>query len=143
MGFSPFQLVHGVEVVTPVECEIPSLKIVIHVLPDMTELEECLVHLEHLDEQRRDALTANQSHKNRVKIHYDKSIKPRIFSEGELVLLWDQDKEPLGTGNFRSMWLGPYVILKVLNKGAYELTDFEGNKLLEPRNGLYLKKYYA
>ena len=49
-GFSPFQLVHGVEVVTPVECEIPSLKIAIHVLPDTTKLEERLVHLEHLDE---------------------------------------------------------------------------------------------
>ena len=41
------------------------------------------------------------------------------------------------------MWLGPYVVSKVLKKGAYELTDFEGNKLPEPRNGLYLKKYYA
>ena len=50
MGFSPFQLVHGVKATTPVECEIPSLKIAIHVLPDMTELEEHLVHLEHLDE---------------------------------------------------------------------------------------------
>ena len=37
--FSPFQLIHGVEAVTPVECEIPSLKIVIHVLLDTTELE--------------------------------------------------------------------------------------------------------
>ena len=85
--FSPFQLVHGVEVVTPIECEIPSLKIAIHVLPDTTELEERPIHLEHLDEQHRDALTANQAHKNRVKIQYDKSIKPRIFSDGELVLL--------------------------------------------------------
>ena len=90
----------------------------------------------------RDALTANEAHKNRVKNQYDKLIKPRIFSEGELVLLWDQDKEPLGVGKFRSMWLGPYVVSKVLKKGAYELTDFEGNKLHEPRNGLYLKKYY-
>ena len=65
-GFSPFQLVHGVEAVTPIECEIPSLKIAIHVLPDTIELEERLVHLEHLDEQRRDALIANQAHKNRV-----------------------------------------------------------------------------
>ena len=40
-GFSPFQLLHGVEAVTPVECEIPSLKIAIHVLPDTIELEEC------------------------------------------------------------------------------------------------------
>ena len=41
------------------------------------------------------------------------------------------------------MWLGIYVVSKVLNKGAYELIDFDGNKLPEPRNGLYLKKYYA
>ena len=92
IGFSPFQLVHGVEAVTPVECEIRSLKIAIHVLPDMTELEERLLHLEHLDEQCRDSLTTNETHKIRVKNQYDKSVKPRVFSEGELVLLWDQDK---------------------------------------------------
>ena len=32
---------------------------------------------------------------------------------------------------------------KVLKKGVYELVDYDGNKLTEPRNGLYLKKYYA
>ena len=88
-GFSPFQLIHSVKAVTPVECEIPSLKISIHVFPDMIELEECLLHLEHLDEQRRDALTANETNKNRVKNKCDRSVKPRFFSEGELVLLWD------------------------------------------------------
>ena len=56
MGFSPYQLVHGVESVLPVECEIPSLKLAIELLPDTSPLEEHLVHLEHLDEQRRDAL---------------------------------------------------------------------------------------
>ena len=131
------------EVVTLVECEILSLKISIHVLPDTKELKERLVNLEHLDEQHRDALTANQAHKNRVKIQYDKSVKPRIFSEGELVLLWVQDKEPLGAGKFKAMWLGPYVVFKFLKKGTYELIDFDGNKLHEPRNGLYLNKYYA
>ena len=109
----------------------------------MTELEERLIHLEHLDEQCRDVLTANHAHKNRVKIQYDKSVKPRIFSEGELVLLWDQDKEPLGAGKFKAMWLGPYVMSKVLKNGAYDLIDFGGNKLPEPRNGFYLKKFYA
>ena len=39
IGFSPFQLVHGVEAVTLVKCEIPSLKIYIHVLPDTIEME--------------------------------------------------------------------------------------------------------
>ena len=95
-GFSPFQLIHEVEAFTPIECEILSLKIVIHVLHDTTELEERLLHLEHLNEQRRDALTTNKAHKNRVKNQYDKSVKPQVFFEGDLVLLWDQDKEPLG-----------------------------------------------
>ena len=78
----------------------------------MNELEEWLLHLEHLDEQRRDALTVNQAHKNRVKAQYDKSVKPRIFSEGELVLLWDQDKEPLGQENSRLCGWDPMLCLK-------------------------------
>ena len=131
------------EAVTPVECEIPSLKISIHVLPNMNELEERLLHLENIDEQRRDALTTNEAHKNRVKNQYDKSVKLRIFSEGELVFLWGQDKEPLGVGKFKFIWLGPYIVSKVLKKGAYDLTNFDGNKLSNPRNGLYLKNYYA
>ena len=41
------------------------------------------------------------------------------------------------------MWRGPYVVKRVLEKGAYELVDYEGTALVKPRNGLYLKKYYA
>ena len=51
IGFSPYQLVHGVESVLPVECEIPSLKLAVDILPDTSALEEHLVHLEQLDEQ--------------------------------------------------------------------------------------------
>ena len=50
MGFSPYQLVHGVESVLLVECEIPYLKLAIELLPDTSLLEERLVHLEQLDE---------------------------------------------------------------------------------------------
>jgi hypothetical protein len=56
-----------VEEVMPVECEIPSLKILIELLPDMIDLEVCLVHLEQLDEQRHDAATTNETHKKCVK----------------------------------------------------------------------------
>ena len=86
---------------------------------------------------------ALEVNKHRVKVQYDKSIHPREFSEGDLVLLWDQPKEPLGVGKFNPMWRGPYVVKRVLEKGAYELVDYEGMTLAEPRNGLYLQKYYA
>ena len=62
-GFTPFQLVYGLKSVFPIECEIPSLKLVVELLPDTSSLEERLLHLEHLDEQRRDAAMMNEAHK--------------------------------------------------------------------------------
>jgi hypothetical protein len=63
-GFSPFQLVYGMEAVFPIECQIPSLKLAVELLPNTTMLEECLIYLEQLDEQRRDATLANEAHKH-------------------------------------------------------------------------------
>jgi hypothetical protein len=62
---------------------------------------------------------------------------------GDLALLYDQAKEPLGEGKFNPTWHGPYIVRFVLEKGAYELEDYEGNMLKETRNGLYLKNYFA
>ena len=84
-------------------------------------------------------LEMNKCH---VKSQYNKSVHPQKFSEGDLVLLWDQASEPLGAGKFK-MWHGPYMVKRVLEKCAYEMVDYEGTALEEPINGLYLKKYYA
>ena len=67
-SFSPYQLVHGVESVLSVECEIPSLKLSIELLLDTSALAECFVHLEQLDEQRRDALVALEVNKHCIKV---------------------------------------------------------------------------
>jgi hypothetical protein len=142
-GFSPFKLVYGMEAVLPIECQIPSLKLAVQLFPDTSPLEERLVYLEQLNEQRRDAALANEAHIHKVKCRYDRSIHPQLFSEGNLVLVYDQDKDPLGAGKFKPMWFRPFIIKEVLKKGAYHLVYFEGNDLAEPRNGLYLKKYYS
>jgi hypothetical protein len=141
--FSPFQLVYGLEAVLLIECQILSLKLAVQLLPDTSPLEERLVYLEKLNEKCCDVALANEAHKNKIKWQYDRSIHPRIFSEGDLVLVYDQDKDPLGAGKFKPMWYGPFIIKEVLKKGAYRLVYFEGNALAEPRNGLYLKKYYS
>ena len=96
IGFSPFQLIHRVEAVTLVECEIQSLKIVIHVLPDTNELEERLLHLEHLYEKHRDALKANEAHKNRVKINTINRSNLRFFLKGSLSCSGIKTKNPWG-----------------------------------------------
>ena len=50
--FTPFQLVYGLEATLLIECEIPSLKIVVELLPDTSPEEEHLLYLERLDETR-------------------------------------------------------------------------------------------
>ena len=99
--------------------------------------------LERTSEDRRVALQTIEVAKNRTKAQYDRKFQPRTFHEGDLVLVYDQAHDVLGHGKFDSLWLGPYIISKDLGKGAYLLEDFEGNPLLNPRNALYLKKYYS
>ena len=142
-SFTPFQLVYEVEAIFPIECEIPSLRIVVQLLPETSALEAQLVELEHLDETRRDAAIANEAHKRCVKLQYDKSFHHRIFSKGDLALMYDQASDAFGAGKFVAMWHGPYIVKRVLIRGSYELQDFEGGCLKEPCSGLYLKKYYA
>ena len=96
-----------------------------------------------LDETHRNATLIIETHKKRVKAQYEKHVKPHIFSEGDLVLLYEQDRDLLGAGKFEAMWRGPYIVRWVLEKGSYELMDYDDILLSEPRNGLYLKKYYA
>lgn len=45
----------------------------------------------------------NEENKKGIKAQYDKSIRPRVFSEGDLVLLSDQDKDTLGEEKFKSI----------------------------------------
>eukprot|EP00253_Pinus_taeda_P019086 PITA_19086 len=139
-GFTPFQLVYGLEAMLPIECEIPSLRMAIELLPATSEEEIRLLYLAQLDDNRCDAALTIESHAKRIKAQYDRNVTPRNFSEGDLVLLYDQANDKLGTGKFMPMLHGPFVVKRKLAKGAYELVDFDGVSLGNPRNGLYLKR---
>jgi hypothetical protein len=58
-------------------------------------------------------------------------------------VVYNKDKYPLRAGKFKPMWFRPFIVKHVLEKGAYHMADFEGNALEDPRNGLYLKKYFS
>ena len=51
--------------------------------------EERFLYLSHLDETRRDATLANETHKKHIKAHFEKNVNPRVFTEGDLALLYD------------------------------------------------------
>jgi hypothetical protein len=109
-GFTPFWLVYGVDAILPIECEIPSLKLAVELLPNTSAEEERLLYLMQLDETRCDATLVIEGKKKRVKAQYNKHVKPRIFSKGDLVLLYEQDRGMLGAGKFEAMWRGPYIV---------------------------------
>eukprot|EP00253_Pinus_taeda_P027118 PITA_27118 len=140
-GFTPFQLVYGLEAVLPIECEILSLRMAIELLLATSEEERRLLYLAQLDENHCDAALAIESHAKRIKSQYDRNVTPRNFSEGDLVLLYDQENDKLGAGKFVPMWHGSFVVKRKLAKGAYELVDFDRVFLGKPRNGLYLKRF--
>ena len=66
-SFTPFQLVYGLEAVLLIQCQIPSLQLVIELLPDTSAEEERILYLNNLDETRRDTALANEAHKKCIK----------------------------------------------------------------------------
>jgi transposase InsO family protein len=86
-SFSPFQLVHDVESILPIECEILSLGLAVKILPETYDLEERFVQIESLDEQHQDASTAIEENKRCAKVWYNKFFCPQKYVEGDLVLL--------------------------------------------------------
>ena len=103
----------------------------------------CIFNLIHRDETCHEAQLAKKVDKRHIKAQYNKNVQPRIYSEGDLVLLYDQEDDVISTGKFEPLWHGPYIFKRVLAKGAYELVDYDGIPLAQPINGLYLKCYYA
>jgi len=59
-------------------------------------------------------------------------VHPRLFLDGDLVLVYDKDKDTLGADKFKPMWYNPFTIINFLKKGEYELVDFNGNMLSDP-----------
>ena len=58
------------------------------------------MYLAQLDETRCTIALATEAHKKHVKAQYDRIITPHVFSEGDLVLVYDQANDKLGAQKF-------------------------------------------
>ena len=142
----PFSLVYGCEAVLPLEIQIPSLRIAI--ASGMTEEEkdkQRLAQLEELNEKRLKAQQQIELYQARMARAYNKGIRLRTFEKGELVLMIRRPMEIAhkSRGKCQPKWEGPFIVETVYSNGAYRLATVEGDVLMMPVNGKYLKKYYA
>ncbi|KAL0298014.1 UNVERIFIED_CONTAM: hypothetical protein Scaly_3076200 [Sesamum calycinum] len=85
---TPYALVYGVEVVLPLERQIPSLRIAIQ--EGLTEEENAQIRLEELkalDEKRLEAQQRLECYQARLSRAFNKKVCPRSFQVGDLVLV--------------------------------------------------------
>src|SRR5436190_5443087 len=130
----------------PLEIQISSLRIVI--ASGMTEEEkdkQRLAQLEELSEKRLKAQQQIELYQARMARAYNKGIRLRTFEKGEFVLMI---RRPMETAHkirekFQPKWEGPFIVETVYSNRAYLLTTKEGDVIMMPINGKYLKKYYA
>ena len=66
----PFHLVHGIKLVIPIECEIPTLHNVLPLLLDTIPMKQCMLHLECMNEDHHASLQKNEVHKVHTKSHF-------------------------------------------------------------------------
>jgi hypothetical protein len=96
-----------------------------------------------LDENRRKALDQSIKNQEKIKRTFDKSSRQRDFEAGDIVLLWDKQREKPGShGKFDSLWAGPYIIQDVATNNSFVLSRLDGEKLPLPVNGQLLKRFF-
>ena len=86
-GATPYSLVYGMEVMLPIEVEIPSLRVLREVELEETEwVQTGYEQLNLIEEKRMKAICHGQLYQKRMMRAHDKKIRPKQFQEGELVL---------------------------------------------------------
>ena len=78
-----------------------------------------------------------------VKNAYDKKVRTRWFSEGDLVLKKVSQALKDNRGKWASNYEGPFVVKRAFSGGALVLTNMDGEQLPSPTNSDVVKRYYA
>ncbi|KAK3000881.1 hypothetical protein RJ639_022427 [Escallonia herrerae] len=123
---TPYSLVYGVEVVLPLEKQIPLLRIAIQ--EGLTSEDNARLRLEELeahDEKRLEAQQHLECYQARLSRAFNKRVRPRSFTVGDLVLAVQR---PIiithRTGKkFTPKWDGPYMVKEVYTNGSYKIVD--------------------
>ena len=125
----------------PMEYIVPSLKIA--TLTDMADEEtvnERLLNLVELEEDRFVEGFHQQVQKAREKAWHDRHIKSKAIKEGDPILMYD-NKFAWFPGKFCMHWLGPYQVRHVTEGGAASLAKLDGTMFPTMVNGSRLKLY--
>ena len=94
-----------------------------------------------IDEKRVRAQYHAQDYQKRITRAFNKKVKPRNLKEGDLVLkvLRDETFDP--RGKMKPRWSEPFIIKKIMSRGATRIVDLDGEEMLGLINLDRLQKY--
>ncbi|XP_047256202.1 uncharacterized protein LOC107846295 [Capsicum annuum] len=95
-----------------------------------------------IDEKRLDAVCHGQLYQNRMIKVFNKKVKPRRFTTGQLVLKKIFPYQDKAKGKFEPNWQGPYIVHRVLSGGAVIFAEVDRTVSTKSINSDALKKYY-
>ena len=86
------------------------------------------------DKKRARAQYHAKSYQKMIARAFNKKVKPRNLKERDSVpkVLRDETFDP--RGKMKSRWSGPFIIKKIMSRGATRITNLDGKKLLRPIN---------
>ena len=100
-------------------------------------------HLDWLEECREAATIRLAEYQQRLPQRYNRDVKGREFSAGDLVLRKVVGNiRGVGAGKLAQTWEGPYRVTAIASAGAYYLEDLDERPLPRPWNVHNLKKFY-
>ncbi|XP_050218777.1 uncharacterized protein LOC126669364 [Mercurialis annua] len=143
-GTSPFRLVYGYDAMLPMELTVTSTRRRYQCeLSKEDYFDKMVIDSLDLDEERLTALDHLEAQKRRVERAYNKRVKRKVFTIGDIV--W-KAVLPIGhkdtrLGKWSPNWEGPFVVVNKLTGGAYLLADIDGEEHDRAINGQFLKKY--
>ncbi|XP_049372520.1 uncharacterized protein LOC125837448 [Solanum verrucosum] len=143
LGLCLILLVDGNEAVIHAEVEISSLRIIQEAeLSDARWVQVRSENFALIDARRINIVCHGQLYQNRMARAFNKKVRPKHFSPGQLILKWIFPNQDEAKGKFSPNWQGPYIVSRVLTRGALILAEMNSEIGLKPINTNVVKRYY-
>ncbi|XP_023875021.1 uncharacterized protein LOC111987534 [Quercus suber] len=138
---TPFSLTYGVEAVIPTEINLCSARVEGFNHSQNDEL--MMGRLNWIEECQESATIRLADYQQKLARHYNRGVKTRGFSAGDLVLRKAVgNMRDTNSGKLAHIWEGPYRVTAIAGAGAYYLEDLDERPLPRSWNVHNLKKFY-